>query len=36
MTDGRVACILPASASSAEFGYLMVGAHEMVEKGEER
>lgn len=36
ITDGKVAGILPASASSEEFGYLMVGAHEMVEKGEER
>ena len=36
ITDGKVAGILPASASSEEFGYLMVGAKDMVNKGEDR
>lgn len=34
ITDGKVAGILPAHTSSEEFGYLMVGAKDMVKEGE--
>ena len=34
ITDGKVAGILPANTSSEEFGYLMVGAKDMVKEGE--